>query len=642
MSEQLRASIDRLASLVDPGEPDSDDLAARLADLVGATRLQPAGSFLLPRLVSAFGLSPFEADIATLVGLPEEHELLSHLARRLHPRGEPWLTFGTLAVCLQLDGLGRHRLREALDEGPLVRNGLIGSDTSLPMPERTQQLATGLWSSLRGVDHWPQGLRPLETTGGDRTALGTAAGDRPLLDAPRLRAGLVPGARVVLVTGAGWDPYDVAASVAALVRALGHHATLFNGTQLDGSAAAVASAHLIARQSIPVVVGAAEDPPLATHPAPVVLCATDTTGLRLDDRPVLTFELGERSFRNDIAMWTDLVPELNGGAETLAGYLRIDHRRAFNAVADARVTARNTGNPLDVGSIVRHVRRRTDSTLPPTIRLRTPRVSWDSLVTTDANDDLLRSVVARFENQVRVLDEWGFSLARNTAGVRAMFSGPPGTGKTLSAEVIAGALGLDLLVVDLSALVSKWLGETEKNISEVFDAAERSQAVLFFDEADSVFAKRTDAGDAQGRWANLETAHLLTRMEASKGLVILATNLRTNIDEAFVRRLDVIVEFKEPGVAERRRLWQAHLPAAAPLADDLELDQLAALYEVTGGLIRNAALDAAFRAAASNTSIDQRSLILSVEREYQKAGRSFPGIPRSLAGVQPGGASHGN
>ena len=230
----------------------------------------------------------------------------------------------------------------------------------------------------------------------------------------------------------------------------------------------------------------------------------------------------------------------------------------------------------------------------------------------------------------------GSSRVGGVRGARALFVGPPGTGKTLSAEIIAAELGLDLLTVDLSALVSKWLGETEKNIGQVFDAAERCQAVLFFDEADAIFGRRTDSGDAQARWANLETAYLLSRIDDFEGLVVLATNLRGNIDEAFTRRLDVVVEFDEPGPPERERLWHAHLPAAAPIGDDVDVAQLAELYPVAGGVIRNAAIAAAFQAAEHGGAIDQAGLVEAVRREYQKSGRSFPGTPRTPAFSQGG------
>ena len=177
-----------------------------------------------------------------------------------------------------------------------------------------------------------------------------------------------------------------------------------------------------------------------------------------------------------------------------------------------------------------------------------------------------------------------------------LFSGPPGTGKSLSAEVVAGALGVDLLVVDISRVVSKRIGETEKNLAEVFDAAERAQAVLLFDEADALFGKRTEVADAHDRYANLETAYLLSRLERFEGLAILSTNLRQNIDPAFLRRLEFVVEYSEPSIAERTALWRSHIPDQAPVAADVNLQELATLYPVVGGLIRNASVAAGFLA----------------------------------------------
>ncbi|HEX3144118.1 MAG TPA: ATP-binding protein, partial [Pyrinomonadaceae bacterium] len=199
------------------------------------------------------------------------------------------------------------------------------------------------------------------------------------------------------------------------------------------------------------------------------------------------------------------------------------------------------------------------------------------------------------------------------------------------AEVLAHALNVDLLAVDLSRLVSKWIGETEKNLATVFDAAERSQAALFFDEADALFGKRTEVSDAHDRYANLETAYLLTRLEQFEGLAILATNLRENIDAAFLRRLEFVIDFEEPDREERLALWNCHLPEGLPLADDVNLYELAALYPVVGGVIRNAAVAAGFLAAADDAPIDRRHFIHAIRREYAKAGRSFPGTPIGLA-----------
>jgi len=193
---------------------------------------------------------------------------------------------------------------------------------------------------------------------------------------------------------------------------------------------------------------------------------------------------------------------------------------------------------------------------------------------------------------------------------------------------MAHALGVDMLIVDLAALVSKWIGETEKNLAAVFEVAERSRALLLFDEADALFAKRTENQDAHDRYANLETAYLLQRLERYEGVAILTTNLRSNLDKAFTRRFEHIVEFPEPDAATREALWRLHLPAAAPLAADVSLPELAAWYPISGAQIKNAALAAAFGAAAAGTEIRQQHFLAAIEREYDKAGRAHPGSPQ--------------
>jgi SpoVK/Ycf46/Vps4 family AAA+-type ATPase len=208
-----------------------------------------------------------------------------------------------------------------------------------------------------------------------------------------------------------------------------------------------------------------------------------------------------------------------------------------------------------------------------------------------------------------------------------LLSGPPGTGKTLAAEVLAHTLGVDLMVVDISQVLSKWIGETEQRLAEIFDAAEPARAVLLFDEADALFGKRTEVSDAHDRYANLETAYLLQRLERFEGLAILTTNLRQNIDAAFTRRIEFFVEFDEPERHEREELWRAHVPAAAPVADDLDFAELAARYTVVGGLIRNAAVAAAFSAAADGGAITRDHALHALRREYEKHGRAFPGCP---------------
>jgi SpoVK/Ycf46/Vps4 family AAA+-type ATPase len=183
------------------------------------------------------------------------------------------------------------------------------------------------------------------------------------------------------------------------------------------------------------------------------------------------------------------------------------------------------------------------------------------------------------------------------------------------------------MIVDISRVVSKWIGETEKHLAQVFDAAEQAQSVLLFDEADALFGKRTEVADAHDRYANLETAYLLSRLERFEGLAVLSTNLKHNIDPAFLRRVEFAIEFEEPAMRERHALWKCHLPAAAPLGDDVDLQELAALYPIVGGLIRNASVAAGFLAAASGRQIERGHLIGAIRREYEKSAKTFPGAP---------------
>jgi SpoVK/Ycf46/Vps4 family AAA+-type ATPase len=253
-----------------------------------------------------------------------------------------------------------------------------------------------------------------------------------------------------------------------------------------------------------------------------------------------------------------------------------------------------------------------------------PQRTWDDLVLAPHKLELVRYLVDRARHRHVVYGEWGFSPLPSR-GVVGMFAGPSGTGKTLTAEIIAGELGLDLYRIDLSQLVSKYIGETEQNLAKVFAAAEASPVVLFFDEADALLGKRSEVRDSHDRYANIEVAYLLQRLERYEGVVLLATNLAGNMDSAFARRIHVTVEFVLPDRDERRRIWERSLPATAPLASDVDLDRLAEFVDIPGGAISNAATAAAFLAASSNQPISMAALVLAVKRELQKLGRLIPG-----------------
>ena len=217
-------------------------------------------------------------------------------------------------------------------------------------------------------------------------------------------------------------------------------------------------------------------------------------------------------------------------------------------------------------------------------------------------------------------------LRGHGAGICALFSGGPGTGKTLAAHVIADALALDLHQVDLAGVVSKYIGETEKNLERVFATAESMNALLFFDEADALFGSRSEIKDSRDRYANTEIAYLLQRMEAFDGITVLATNLRGNLDAAFARRLHFIVHFPDPDAPTRRRLWELHLTGAGPADPDdpVDLDLLASAVELSGGDIRNIVLSAAFAARGDDRPIGMLQVSEATVREYTKLGRRAP------------------
>jgi len=314
--------------------------------------------------------------------------------------------------------------------------------------------------------------------------------------------------------------------------------------------------------------------------------------------------------------------QLGADAELLTGHLALGPGQVRAAVEAARSAAALNGGSIGEEELRRGVRGQNAAGLERLARRIEPEVGWDDLVLTPTVLRALQDVAARARHRDTVLTQWRMRRGGGRGiGVTALFAGDSGTGKTMSAEVIATDLRLDLYTVNLATVVDKYVGETEKNLERIFTEAAGVNAVLFFDEADAIFGKRSEVRDAHDRYANIESAYLLQRLETFDGLAVLATNLRSNIDEAFTRRLDAIVDFPAPGPDLRRSLWERCLAPPLPVADDVDLDFLAAAFELAGGNIRSASTTAAYLAAGDASAVTMTHVVTAVEQEYRKLGR---------------------
>lgn len=313
--------------------------------------------------------------------------------------------------------------------------------------------------------------------------------------------------------------------------------------------------------------------------------------------------------------------------DDLAGRFRFTRREIQNAVALARTrAAKRDGGTSRVlrEDLEAACRTESNARLLTFARKLVSVYCWDDLVLPEAQKTQLREVIEYIRNHEAVYSEWGFGAKHSLGkGINVLFSGPSGTGKTMAAGIIAAALGLDIYNIDLSTVVSKYIGETEKNLSRIFKEAETSNAVLFFDEADALFGKRSEVKDSHDRYANIEVNYLLQKMEQHEGVVILATNMSKNVDEAFLRRVHFSLSFPFPEKEERLLVWQRVFPAEAPQGTDIDFGFLARRLEIAGGNIKNIAVGAAFLARSESSPIAMRHIIFAARREYQKIGKLF-------------------
>lgn len=307
----------------------------------------------------------------------------------------------------------------------------------------------------------------------------------------------------------------------------------------------------------------------------------------------------------------------------LAARYRLNGGQIRRAVEWARGVAQRYGRPsLGKQDLEEAIAAVLMPALDDLARPILPRYTWGEIVLPDDVLAHLREFAAAIRCRDQVYEGWGFDRRRPMGkGLNALFAGPSGTGKTMAAEIIAGELGLPLFKIDLSAVVSKYVGETEKHLRRLFAEAEQANAILFFDEADALFGKRSEVRDAHDRYANIEVAYLLQALEEHAGVTILATNLYGNLDDAFIRRMHFVIHFPFPDEPMRRRIWEVIFPAEAPVAEDVDRGELARRFRVTGGHIRNIALGGAFLAADDGGAIGMRHLLQAARREFQKMGK---------------------
>jgi len=319
---------------------------------------------------------------------------------------------------------------------------------------------------------------------------------------------------------------------------------------------------------------------------------------------------------------------LNGKiGEEDVGALANKFRFTVGQIRDAIVSAEKLALPderddITIADLYEGCRTQSNQKLTTLAKRIKPKYIWEDIILPEEKTEQLREVTNYIKNKSVVYHDWGFDNKLSLGkGLNILFSGPSGTGKTMAAEVIASELSLDLYKIDLSMIVSKYIGETEKNLNKIFKEAEESNAILFFDEADALFGKRSEVRDSHDRYANIEISYLLQKMEENEGIVILASNLCRNIDDAFLRRMHSTIEFPFPEEEYRYKIWKSMFPEDAPLSEDVDFEFLAGRFRLAGGNIKNIVVNAAFLAAENSGAITMEDVIKAAKREFQKIGK---------------------
>jgi ATPase family associated with various cellular activities (AAA) len=569
-----------------------------------------------------FNLHAVEVLAVRLAIAAEQDLLIGHLLSHLQqPLALSRPTIGLVAQAYAEENV--HHTVHILGQGNAVRCGLLqlcGEDR--PLPERQIRIPLPTALALQSMDSsWP-GTSEI-TFNQHSVPLGRTSDARAASLANRLQ--IPVGTSPALVIRCG-DALEARAAAAQVSSHSARRAVLVQTDQLMGMAPWLVLNDLIPvfaqwltpgeRKAIPVIPG---------FSGPIFLLTGPEGEFESDDRAILDWRLETPSAVERGALWAAAVGDPN-----LANRLASEHRHAAGRIATLAAKAREDNAAREEAvaisyADIRAVSRRGDSVgLGALAELIPDEVDDSALVVTAALRHELESLVTRCRLREQFSQSLGPSIqARYRPSVRALFVGPSGTGKTLAVAWLATRLGIPLFRVDLSAITSKYIGETEKNLSQLLARAEQNEVVLLFDEADSLFGKRTDIHEANDRFANAQTNYLLQRMESYDGITILTSNGRGRFDDAFSRRFDAILSFPVPGPQERRALWQAHLGTNHGVTS-AQLNLLAAIAELTGGQIRNAVLRGAVASAQDGRNILYRHLLTGVASEYRKLSRQLP------------------
>ncbi|MFI5260026.1 MAG: ATP-binding protein [Candidatus Limnocylindrales bacterium] len=617
-------------------------LAAVEAD---ADAAEARGHSIRVRAISrAFGLTQLDEELLLIALAPDLDPRYERLYGYLNDDVSRRRASVGLALALcgasVTSGLGRSRLGIA---GPLVAGGLVEIEDAgrpfLTRALRVKDRVVGFLlddptpeTRLDGLLEEEASSRPRQFgANGADAAVPTAQSEMVAWLERSLRSGAglayvkdrvgSDGRRIALSGFARGGTHAIALDLEALprepdIRAIAAAASL--EAQLRGGGLVVGPLDLLAD------IGAWAVEAFADLPCPVALVGTRAWDPRWSKRLPLLLEAPQSTADERGDAWRESLkglPEADElGAAVSAYPFHLSPPEIARAAGLARLSAAAAGRSVGVADLAAGVRAGNATGLQKLALRIEPRAGWADLILPPDIVAPLRDLSNRARYRDKVLDGWGLGDPNRGRGLTVLFTGDSGTGKTLSAEVVAGTLGLDLYLIDLSSVVDKYIGETEKNLDRVFNQADGVNGVLLFDEADAIFGKRSEVRDSRDRYANVEIAYLLQRMERFDGMAILTTNLRANLDEAFLRRLDVLVDFPMPDEAGRRRLWTRHLPPSLPVAEDVDLDFLAHNFRVSGGSIRNIVATAAYNAAAQGHQVTMADLILGTEREYRKLG----------------------